>query len=222
MRVLIVEDDPQVSYWLGCKLQGCGHGCRLVDSGEQALEIMASEAFDAVLLDRMLPGMDGIEVLRAMRGRSHPPVMILSAVDESGDRVEGLRAGAEDYLGKPFDFTELLLRLEGLVRRCGVLPDDEKVLVLDDLVIDLRQRRVTRGGEAIDLTEKEFALLQVLAENLGRTVTRAMLLEKVWGYQFDPQTNLIDVHVSKLRGKIDRNFPRTLLRTVRSVGYALG
>jgi two-component system OmpR family response regulator len=222
MRILIVEDDPKVSYWLSSKLQGSGHSCRRVDNGEDALQLMSIEAFDVVVLDRMLPGMDGIQVLRNLDHRPHPPVLILSAVDQPGDRIEGLRAGAEDYLGKPFDFTELLLRLEGLVRRRLFSSETERVLRLDDLTIDLRQRRVTRAGQVVVLTEKEFELLRVLADNPGRTVTRAMLLEKVWGYQFDPQTNLIDVHVSNLRGKIDRNHSRSLLRTVRAVGYVLG
>lgn len=222
MRVLIVEDDTRVSYWLSCKLQNCGHNCRLVENGECALELVGKEAFDAILIDRMLPGMSGIDVLRALQHRPHPPAMVLSAVDQPSDRVEGLRAGAADYLGKPFDFTELLLRLEGLVKRRHHASDAGDLLQIEDLVIDRQNRRVSRGGQTIELTEKEYALLQVLAENLGRTVTRAMLLEKVWGYQFDPQTNLIDVHVSKLRGKIDRNYPRSLLRTIRAVGYVLG
>ncbi|WP_420995311.1 response regulator transcription factor [Cupriavidus sp. 30B13] len=222
MRVLIVEDDQRVSQWLSARLQQKGHDCLVTDTGEHALELIGSEAFDAVLLDRMLPGIDGIGVLRALADHPHPPVMVLSAVDQPSDRVEGLRAGAGDYLGKPFDFTELLLRLEGLAKWRAVPNDADWVTRLEDLCIDWRERRVSRGGQAIDLTEKEFALLQVLATNAGRTVTRAMLLEKVWGYQFDPQTNLIDVHVSKLRSKIDRNFPRSLLRTVRAVGYVLG
>lgn len=222
MRVLVVEDDPRVSYWLSSKLQNSGHGCRLVDNGEEALQLMSIEAFDVIVLDRMLPGIDGIQVLKSLGDRPHPPVLVLSAVDQPGDRIDGLRAGAEDYLGKPFDFTELLLRLEGLVRRKLYSGETERVLQLDDLTIDLRQRRVTRAGQTIVLTEKEFALLRVLADNLGRTVTRAMLLEKVWGYQFDPQTNLIDVHVSKLRSKIDRDHDHSLLRTIRAVGYVLG
>ncbi|MDQ7991022.1 MAG: response regulator transcription factor [Candidatus Dactylopiibacterium sp.] len=222
MRVLIVEDDTRVSYWLSCKLQNCGHQCRLVEDGETALELVGREAFDAMLIDRMLPGINGIEVLRALRHRPHPPAMVLSAVDQPEDRIEGLRAGAADYLGKPFDFTELLLRLEGIAQRHARPHDGAHLLQIEDLVIDRHRRRVSRAGQLIDLTEKEYALLDVLAENLGRTVPRAMLLEKVWGYQFDPQTNLIDVHVSKLRSKIDRNFPRSLLRTIRAVGYVLG
>lgn len=222
VRVLIVEDDARVSYWLSCRLQDCGHNCRLVESGECALELVGREAFDAMLIDRMLPGMSGIDVLHALQGKPHPPAMVLSAVDQPADRVEGLRAGAMDYLGKPFDFNELLLRLEGLVRRQASAGLASPVLQIEDLNIDRQSRQVSRAGQRIELTEKEYALLLVLAESPGRTVTRAMLLEKVWGYQFDPQTNLIDVHMSKLRAKIDRNHAHALLRTVRAVGYALG
>jgi len=222
MRVLIVEDDTRVSYWLSSKLQHCGHNCRLVEDGETALGLMEKEAFDALLIDRMLPGISGIDLLKAIQDRPHPPAMVLSAIDQPSDRIEGLRAGASDYLGKPFDFTELLLRLEGLVRRSQSSPQSEHRLYVEDLVIDHHSRRVSRGSQPIDLTEKEFALLLVLAEHAGRTVSRAMLLEKVWGYQFDPQTNLIDVHISKLRAKVDRDFQRSLLRTIRAVGYVLG
>ncbi|MBT0570718.1 response regulator transcription factor [Curvibacter sp. CHRR-16] len=222
MRVLIVEDDTQVSHWLSTKLQHSGHNCRLVEDGEGALELISHEAFDAIVLDRMLPGMSGIDVLHALQHRPHPPAMMLSAVDQPSDRIEGLRAGAIDYLGKPFNFTELLLRLEGLVKRNPPNRSSTDVLQIDDLRIDRQLRKVQRGGKDIDLTEKEYALLDVLAEHHGRTVTRAMLLEKVWGYQFDPQTNLIDVHVSKLRGKIDQKPNRAMLRTIRTVGYVLG
>lgn len=222
MRVLIVEDDPQVSYWLSAKLQSKGHNCRVADTGNEALEMVRREAFDVILLDRMLPDITGIEVLNAIQDQPHAPVMMLSAIDQPGDRIEGLRAGAEDYLGKPFDFTELQLRLELLVRRRGSNGEGERMVRCEDLVVDLRLRHVTRSGRTIELTQKEYALLEVLLENPGQTVTRTMLMERVWGYQFDPQTNLIDVHVSKLRSKLDKNFPRSLLRTVRAVGYVLG
>ncbi|MET0268539.1 MAG: response regulator transcription factor [Duganella sp.] len=222
MRVLIVEDDPQVSYWLSAKLQSKGHNCRVADTGHEALEMVRREAFDVILLDRMLPDITGIEVLNAIQDQPHAPVMMLSAIDQPGDRIEGLRAGAEDYLGKPFDFTELQLRLELLVRRRGSNGEGERMVRCEDLVVDLRLRHVTRSGRTIELTQKEYALLEVLLENPGQTVTRTMLMERVWGYQFDPQTNLIDVHVSKLRSKLDKNFPRSLLRTVRAVGYVLG
>ncbi|MFL9922906.1 response regulator transcription factor [Herbaspirillum lusitanum] len=221
MRVLIVEDDPKVSHWLNSKLQNSGHRCRIADNGEDALQFVKREVFDVVLLDRMLPDISGIQVLHALQDQPHPPIMMLSAVDQPGDRIEGLRAGAEDYLGKPFDFTELQLRLEVLVRRRSVQNDGERVMEFNDLTIDLRNRKVTRAGKPVDLTQKEYALLEVLAEHRGQTVTRTMLMEKVWGYQFDPQTNLIDVHVSKLRNKLDRNSSHSLLRTIRAIGYVL-
>ena len=222
MRILLVEDDSKVSYWLGTKLRSSGHDCVQVDSGEQALDILSQEAFDAVVLDRMLPGIDGIEVLQRLNGRPHPPVIILSTLDTASERVLGLRAGAEDYLGKPFDFPELLLRIELLVRRTEASPTRSTRLNVHDLQIDMVRHSVSRSGQVIDLTDKEFQLLRTLAEHTGQIVPRGMLLEKVWGLQFDPQTNLIDVHISKLRAKIDKSFARPLLKTVRAIGYVLG
>lgn len=221
MRVLVVEDDPSVSHWLGSKLHASGHNYRLTDNGEGALHMIEQEVFDVVILDRVIPKIDGIEVLSRLSGKPRPPILILSANDQTADRVEGLRAGADDYLGKPFDFTELLLRLEILAKRHQKSAPDE-VLQIEDLSIDLARRTVTRGQQRIDLTDKEFKLLQVLAEHHGQTVTRSMLLERVWGYHFDPQTNLIDVHLSKLRTKIDKGFERQLIRTLRAIGYVLG
>ncbi|MCK9511356.1 MAG: response regulator transcription factor [Pigmentiphaga sp.] len=222
MRILIVEDDSKVSYWLVSKLQACGHQCTLVDNGRLALDTVAREAFDVMVLDRMLPVMDGMEVLAHLRDRRRPSILVLSAVDQPDDRVAGLRAGADDYLGKPFHFSELLARLDVLARR-GASAAELRVLNLRDLSMDVLQREVRRGGQRLDLTDKEFQLLRVLLEHSGQVVTRSMLLQKVWGYEFDPQTNLIDVHVSKLRAKLDdKRFGAPLLRTVRSVGYALG
>lgn len=222
MRILIVEDDRKVSHWLGSKLSACGHACRVVEDGESALAALQNEAFDVVVLDQMLPKMSGLEVLERLRGRSHPPVMILSAIDGPERRVDGLRAGADDYLGKPFHFDELLVRLELLSRRTASAEHDGRVLYAEDLSLDEIDRTVRRGGRVIDLTDKEFKLLQVLMRHKGQTVTRTMLFEKVWGYAFAPQTNLIDVHMSKLRAKVDRGHARTLLQTVRAIGYVLG
>lgn len=222
MRVLVVEDDEHVRYWLGCKLRACGHACRLVETGECALASIEAEAFDVVVLDRMLPRMDGLEVLTQLTGKPHPPVMMLSALDGPEERVDGLRAGADDYLGKPFHFSELLVRLEILSKRQGWAAQDDTILVVEDLVMDTVTRQVARQGHVIELTDKEFKLLQVLMAHKGLAVTRAMLLERVWGGNFDPQTNLIDVHMSKLRNKIDKGNPRPLLRTIRAVGYVLG
>jgi two-component system OmpR family response regulator len=222
MHILLVEDDCKVSYWLASRLQANKHHCVRVASGEQALDAVAREAFDIVVLDRTLPGMDGLEVLEHWRDKPHPPVIILSAIDQPSERVIGLRAGAEDYLGKPFDFPELLLRMELLVRRAKKTVPPSPQLCVHDLQINLTQRQVSRGGRNIELTDKEFQLLRTLAEHAGQAVPRDMLLEKVWGLQFDPQTNLIDVHVSKLRAKIDKGFQPALIRTVRTLGYALG
>ncbi|MCW2248966.1 DNA-binding response OmpR family regulator [Azospirillum fermentarium] len=223
MRVLVVEDDAAVSYWIGAKLNGAGHACRCIRDGAAALDLLGREAFDVVVLDRMLPILDGMEVLKRLEGTRHPPVLVLSALDETSDRVAGLRAGADDYLGKPFDFAELLVRLEHLARRHGQVmaaPGDR--LTVADLVMDVGERHVTRQGVPIDLTDKEFKLLHILMSNAGQTVTRSMLLEKAWGYGFNPQTNLVEVHMFKLRSKIDRDFSPPLLRTVRAIGYALG
>lgn len=222
MRILLVEDDGEVSYWLGSRFQSLKHHCVRVASGEQALEALAREAFDIVVLDRMLPSIDGMEVLARLRGRPHPPVIILSTIDQPSERVAALRAGAEDYLGKPFDFHELLVRMELLVQRASRASQNSALLNVQDLQIDLSRRAVARAGRSIELTDKEFLLLRTLAEYAGQTVPRGMLLEKVWGLQFDPQTNLIDVHVSKLRAKIDKGFDAALIRTVRTLGYALG
>ncbi|ALM82924.1 response regulator transcription factor [Bordetella sp. N] len=222
MRALVVEDDSNVRYWLGTKLQANGHQCLLVDSGEDALVALGREVFDIMVLDRMLPGMDGMEVLQRLRGCQRPPVIILSTIDQPSDRVAGLRAGADDYLGKPFDFAELLTRMELLTRRTVYSSRDEQYWIIQDLHIDLVNRVVKRAQRTIDLTDKEFQLLRVLAEHTGQAVPRSMLLEKVWGLQFDPQTNLIDVHMSKLRGKLDKGFDTSLIKTVRALGYVLG
>lgn len=222
MRALVVEDNSQVRYWLGTKLLANGHQSVLVETGESALDALAREVFDVVVLDRTLPGIDGIEVLNRMRGSQRPPVIILSAIDQPSDRVAGLRAGADDYMGKPFDFIELLVRMELLARRSVYSSQDSQYFIIGDLHIDLVHRAVKRNHRTIDLTDKEFQLLQVLAEHSGQTVPRSMLLERVWGLQFDPQTNLIDVHVSKLRSKIDKGFDTSLIKTVRALGYVLG
>jgi len=222
MRALVVEDDSNVRYWLGTKLQANGHQCLLVDSGEEALAALGREVFDIMVLDRMLPGIDGMEVLQRLRGCQRPPVIILSTIDQPSDRVAGLRAGADDYLGKPFDFAELLTRMELLTRRTVYSSRDDQYWIIQDLHIDLVNRVVKRDQRTIELTDKEFQLLRVLAEHTGQAVPRSMLLEKVWGLQFDPQTNLIDVHMSKLRGKLDKGFETSLIKTVRALGYVLG
>lgn len=221
MRVLIAEDDSRVRHWLGAKLQVSGYQCMLVDNGELALKVVNEEAFDIIILDRMLPKMNGLDVLFQLKEKRHPPIIILSALDQPDDRVEGLRAGADDYLGKPFHFTELVARIEVLIRRFNK-SFEYGVLQTSDLMMDVVKRTAQRGKVRLDLTEKEFHLLRVLLEHSGQIVTRGMLLQKIWGYEFDPQTNLIDVHMSKLRTKLDKDFEVPLLKTIRSVGYVLG
>ncbi|MGO2233388.1 DNA-binding response regulator [Marinomonas sp. UCMA 3892] len=221
MRILVVEDDASVSHWISSKLHVSGHICKLVDNGEDALSLIKKEVFDVILLDRVLPKLDGIQLLGLLGDTPHPPILILSANDQISDRIEGLRAGADDYLGKPFDFTELLLRLERLYFRTKKVASSN-LIKIKDMMINLELHEVTRSGQKIDLTNKEFKLLYVLAEHPGQTVTRSMLLEKAWGYHFDPQTNILDVHLSKLRHKLDGGSKNPIIRTIRSVGYALG
>ncbi|WP_417796609.1 response regulator transcription factor [Terasakiella pusilla] len=222
MRVLVAEDDFQVRHSLGGRLRLSGHACRLVETGECVLQSLNEEAFDVILLDRGLPNMDGIEILNRLDGHLHPPVLILSALNSPEDRVDGLRAGADDYLGKPFDYTELLIRLENLAKRSGEQLANDNILRVDSLKLNTVTREVHRKDVPINLTEKEFRLLLELMRRKGQVVTRSMLLEKIWGYRFDPQTNLIDVHISKLRTKIDKGQDVQLLKTIRAVGYVLG
>jgi len=221
MRILIVEDDVSVSHWISSKLHKSGHSCKLADNGKEALKLIKTEVFDVILLDRIIPIIDGIQLLGMLGSDPHPPILILSANDQISDRIEGLRAGADDYLGKPFDFTELLLRLERLYCRTKKV-SSSNLIKIKDMMIDLELHEVTRSGQRIDLTNKEFKLLYVLAEHPGQTVTRSMLLEKAWGYHFDPQTNVLDVHLSKLRQKLDGGSKKPIIKTIRSVGYALG
>ncbi|QZN96559.1 response regulator transcription factor [Symbiopectobacterium purcellii] len=222
MRVLVVDDDSVLCHWLGAKLHSHGYACNIVHDCEHALKAIKDDIYDVVLLDRMLPTLDGFSVLRELKGSRHPPIMLLSALDRYVDRVMGLELGAEDYLGKPFNFNELRLRLEIMVRRGKPQDAPSSLLTFEDLQLDRLQRVAWRSGQRIDLTDKEIKLLIILMENPGQVITRTLLLERVWGYHFDPQTNLIDVHMSKLRAKIDKGFPRPLIKTLRSMGYALG
>ncbi|WP_028292396.1 response regulator transcription factor [Oceanobacter kriegii] len=219
MRVLVVEDDQSVGYWIASKLNHNGHECALVSEGASALDRLQKEAFDVVVLDRGLPDISGIDVLNTLAPQNHPPILMLSAFDQIESRIEGLKAGADDYLCKPFDYTELQLRLEVLIRLRNHQPSN--VTRIDDLEIDWGSHSVCRAGKKITLTKREFCLLKVLVENRGKTVSRSMLLEKAWGYEFNPGTNLIDVHMSKLRTKIDKGFDSQLLCTIRNVGYEI-
>ncbi|QIL19897.1 response regulator transcription factor [Thermomonas sp. HDW16] len=223
MRVLIVEDDPQTAAYLRKGLQEDGHVVDHADNGRDGLFLASTEPYDAIVLDRMLPGLDGLAVLRTLRGAGNAtPVLLLTALGDVEHRVEGLRAGSDDYLTKPFAYAELSARLDGIARRGNVAAVAPARLEVEDLALDLARRDASRGGRRIALQPREFRLLEYLMRHAGRAVTRTMLLEAVWDYHFDPQTNVIDVHVSRLRQKIDHGFERPLLHTVRGVGYRLG
>ncbi|AUB84693.1 response regulator transcription factor [Candidatus Thiodictyon syntrophicum] len=221
MRVLLIEDDRQVAEYLRKALGEAGAVTDHAADGREGLLMAASGDYDALILDRMLPGLDGLAILRTLRASGNQtPVLILSALGEVDDRVDGLRAGGDDYLVKPFAFSELHARLEALLRR-GAVDAPETRLRVADLEMDLLKREVTRAGRPIALQPREFRLLEYLLRHTGQVVTRTMLLEQVWDYHFDPQTNIIDVHISRLRGKIDREFDTPLLHTVRGAGYML-
>ena len=221
MHVLVVEDDIETARYLQKGLTESGHVVELVHDGADGLALAQDREFDALVVDRMLPGLDGLSLVETLRRKGRrTPVLILSALAQVDDRVQGLRAGGDDYLTKPFAFSELLARLEALRRRAdGAGGGGETRLGLADLEMDLLARVVRRAGREIALQPREFALLAYFMRHAGQVVTRTMLLERVWGYHFDPQTNVIDVHVSRLRGKIDKGFDSPLIHTVRGVGY---
>ncbi|WBQ14037.1 response regulator transcription factor [Hyphomonadaceae bacterium BL14] len=221
MRVLIVEDDREVARNIAKMLRECGHVADAAHDGEDGLALAREGAFDVLIVDRMMPRRDGLSMISALREEGDKtPVLILSALGEVDDRVEGLKAGGDDYLVKPYAPSELIARVDALARRRN--PDAVKTrLEVGDLEMDLLARTVKRGGEAVLLQPREFRLLEFLMRNAGQVVTRTMLLEKVWDYHFDPQTNVIDVHISRLRAKIDKPFSTSMLHTVRGAGYRL-
>ncbi|MBX9607736.1 MAG: response regulator transcription factor [Gammaproteobacteria bacterium] len=221
MHLLVVEDDRDTREFIQNGLLQAGHTVDVAADGRSGLLLATTEQFDLVVLDRMLPQVDGLTVLRTLRASGNRvPVLLLSALGEVDQRVSGLRAGADDYLVKPFAFSELEARIEALARR-SVPEGPVTVLKVGDLEMDLMARVVKRGGNEIELQPREFRLLEFLMRHAGQVVTRTMLLEHVWDYHFDPQTNVIDVHVSRLRAKIDRGFEQPLLHTVRGAGYRL-
>ncbi|MFE0753299.1 winged helix-turn-helix domain-containing protein [Inquilinus sp. NPDC058860] len=222
MRILVIEDDAQAAQYLTKGLRESGFVVDHAPDGPQGLFLATSETYDAMIVDRMLPGMDGLLIVETIRRNGNQtPVLFLSAMGQVDDRVRGLRAGGDDYLTKPYAFTELLARLEALLRR-GIAPAAAQTeLQIGDLKMDLLSRSVTRSGRKIDLQQREFQILEYLMRHSGQVVTRTMLLENVWNYHFDPQTNVIDVHISRLRQKIDRDFDTPLLQTVRGAGYCL-
>ena len=222
MRILVVEDDKDVAGFVVKGLREAGHVVEHAANGRDGLFMAASEAFDAIVLDRMLPGgVDGLRLLETLRSQgNNTPVLFLSAMAQVDDRVRGLKAGGDDYLTKPFAFAELLARVEALARR-GKGEGPVTKLVVADLEMDLLSRGVKRAGQKIDLQPREFRLLEYLMRHASQVVTRTMLLEGVWDYHFDPQTNVIDVHVSRLRQKVDKPFSSPLIHTVRNAGYML-
>ena len=224
MKVLLVEDDQEVSEYVENGLRELGWIVDLAADGKEGLFLAMHEAYDAIVLDRMLPGVDGIHILKALRScDNQTPVLILSALEEVDQRVEGLNAGGDDYLAKPFAFSELQARLMALTRRNSWKGEGQDTKIcIEDLDIDLIKRTVSRAGKPIELKAKEYALLEYLARHRDQVVTRTMLLEKVWDYHFDPQTNVIDVHISRLRSKIDKGHAKPLLTTIRGMGYRLG
>ncbi len=223
MRLLLIEDDDQTAAYIVKGLKESGYVVERAADGPSGLALALDEIFDVIIADRMLPGQNGLAVVEALRDAGRrTPVLFLSALADVDDRVLGLKAGGDDYLTKPFAFAELLARIEALLRRSGGGGGgDESRLAYADLELDLLARTVRRAGRAIDLQPREFRLLECLLRHAGQVVTRTMLLEKVWDYHFDPQTNVIDVHISRLRQKIDRDFDHPLIQTVRGAGYCL-
>ena len=222
MRILIIEDDTTTAQFLEKGLKESGHSVIWVNTGVDGLSQALNELFDAIILDRMLPSLDGLSILKTLRSNGNEtPVLLLSALGQTDHRVEGLRAGADDYLVKPFVFSELIARIEAIVRRNQPKLSDEKKLIIKDLELDLMARTAMRGQRNVDLLPREFLILEYLMRTAGRVVTRTMLLENVWDYHFDPQTNVIDVHISRLRKKVDGIGEDVLIQTVRGSGYRI-
>lgn len=223
MRILSIEDDPDVSAYISKGLEQEGHTVDTAHNGKDGLFLAMSEKYDVMIIDRMLPELDGLTIIKTIRGaENNTPVLILSALGEVNDRVKGLRSGGDDYLVKPFAFAELLARIEVLAKRQTTSGDGKgNKLIAGDLELDLLSRKATRDGQSIELQSREFRLLEYMLRHKGQIVTRTMLLEHVWDYHFDPQTNVIDVHISRLRSKIDKGFETQIIRTVRGAGYII-
>ncbi len=221
MHILLIEDDVHAAQYLVKGLGECGHVVDHASDGHDGLHLALTGHYDVIVADRLLPGRDGLSIIRILRADSNStPVLVLSALGEIDDRVAGLHAGGDDYLVKPYAFSELLARIEALHRRRPAI--SAETLEVADLVLDLRRQTVRRAGKSIRLQPREFRLLECLMRHAGQAVTRTMLLEQVWDFHFDPQTNVIDVQVSRLRAKIDKGFDVSLLHTVRGAGYRLG
>ncbi|WP_159593075.1 response regulator transcription factor [Chelativorans xinjiangense] len=221
MKILVIEDDREAAGFLKKAFAEAGHTADIAPDGESGFALAETGSYDVFVIDRMLPRRDGLSIIAELRSKGNAtPALILSALGEVDDRVTGLRAGGDDYLTKPYAFSELLARIEVLKRRAGA-KDIETVYRVGDLELDRLSHAVRRGGQEITLQPREFRLLEYLMRHAGQVVTRTMLLENVWDYHFDPQTNVIDVHISRLRGKIERGFEKPVLHTVRGAGYML-
>lgn len=221
MRVLIIEDDLETARFLSKALGESGHETDHALDGEQGLDLGRNGTYDVMVVDRMLPKRDGLSIIETLRDEGNKtPVLILSALDKVDERVKGLKAGGDDYLTKPFAFSELLARIEVLMRR--LIPEGEETdLKVGDLIMERLSQKVSRAGVDIQLVPREYRLLEYLMRHKDQVVTRTMLLENVWDYHFDPGTNIIDVHMSRLRSKIDKDFDQSLLQTVRGAGYMI-
>jgi heavy metal response regulator len=221
MRILVVEDDKKIASLLVRGMEQAGFAVDHAEEGEDALHLALSESYDAAIIDVMLPKLDGLTIIERMRQRKIlTPVIVLSAKRSVDDRVRGLQTGGDDYLVKPFSFSELLARVHALIRRAKHETEPTRLL-MGELSLDLLSREVARAGKKIDLQPREFSLLEYLMRNRGRVVSKTMIIEHVWGYNFDPQTNVVDVLVSRLRNKVDRDFENKLIHTHRGVGYAI-
>ncbi|RKX90998.1 MAG: DNA-binding response regulator [Spirochaetes bacterium] len=221
MKILVIEDDKGIQSFVYKGLKEAGYTVDTASDGEEGYALLAQEEYDAAVVDIMLPGMDGLTVIGKARSSGvKTPIIILSAKREVDDRIQGLQKGGDDYLTKPFSFSELLVRIQALIRRSGS-STPETVLTCGDLTLSIISREVKRAGEEIELQPKEFALLEYLLRNKGRVLSKTLIMEKIWRYDFDPQTNIVDVLVSRLRSKIDKGFEKKLLHTVRGVGYVI-
>ncbi|AKM08915.1 response regulator transcription factor [Croceicoccus naphthovorans] len=222
MQILLIEDDEAIAAHIAAGLREVGHIVEVQHDGREGMVRATCETYDLIVLDRMLPSLDGLKVLAALRATGDTtPVLILSALGDVDERIKGLRAGGDDYMAKPFATSELLARVEVLGRRGPMLAETSDKLTVGNLVIDLGAHVVSRGGKRIDLTLRELRIVAYLARNAGRVVTRSMLLENVWDYNFDPQTNIIDQHISKVRQKLSAGEADPLIHTVRGVGYVM-
>ncbi len=220
MRALIIEDDPSVAAFLKKGLREAAYAVDVADNGIDGAHLACTESYDFIVLDLMLPGKDGFTVLRELRGRSiFTPVICLTARDAVDDRIRGLDLGADDYISKPFSFSELLARIRALLRRGQAV--NPNPIVVADLTVDVITRSVTRAGRRIDLSPNEYALLEYMSRNVGQVLSRTMILEHVWDMNQDPLTNVVDVHINRLRKKIDQGFDAPLIHTIRGVGYVL-